>query len=131
MFILMHSMGHLMATTNSFVTFLDFTSPLANSHIQTDSTYFDLSCAFDLHLPAISRHKLRAHGLSDGNVNWFCSYQTNRHSSVRILSSSSSSLTYFTYLLTYLLTYFTYLLYLLTYFTYLLTLLTYLLYLLT
>jgi hypothetical protein len=77
------------ATTTNLVAYLGFISPLISSHCQVDSNYFDLSSAFYLVSHRILLHKLRAHWLSDGYMNWFRSYLTNRKSSVRILDTFS------------------------------------------
>jgi hypothetical protein len=76
------------STTTTLATYLDFISPLVSSQRQVDSIYFDLSSAFDL-VPHPRLLKLCAYGLSDGYVNRFCSYLTNRQSSVRISDTSS------------------------------------------
>jgi hypothetical protein len=77
------------STTTNLVTYLDFISPLVSSQRQVDSIYFNLSSAFDLVPHPILLNKLCAYGLSDGYVNWFRSYLTNRQSSVRISDTSS------------------------------------------
>jgi hypothetical protein len=77
------------STTINLVTYLDFISPLVSSQQQVDSIYFDLSSAFDLVQHPVLLNKLCEYGLSDGYINWFRSYLTNRQSSVRISDTSS------------------------------------------
>jgi hypothetical protein len=75
--------------TINLVTYLDFTFPPVSSQRQVDSIYFDLISASDLVSHSILLHKLCAHGLFRGYVNWFLSYLTNRKSSARILDTFS------------------------------------------
>jgi hypothetical protein len=58
---------------------------------QTDSVYFDLSCAFNIIPHNILLHKLSNIGFSSSYVDWFYSYLDNRHSSVRISGTLSFS----------------------------------------
>jgi hypothetical protein len=74
-------------TTTDLVTYLDFISRLVSSQRQVDFIYFGLSSAFDLALHPILLYKRCPCVLSDGYVNWLCSYLTNRQSSVRILNT--------------------------------------------
>lgn len=64
----------------------DFTSPVASFH-QVYAIYVDLSSKFDLISHPVSLHKLCMRGFSNGYVNWFCSYLTNRQSSICILAT--------------------------------------------
>jgi hypothetical protein len=82
-----HGVLKFKSTTTNLVTYLDFISPLVSSQCQVDSISFDLSSAFDLVLHPILLNKLYAYRLSDGYVNCFCSYPTNRQSSVRTLDT--------------------------------------------
>jgi hypothetical protein len=59
---------------------------LFTSQGQADAIYFDLSSAFDL----VPLQKLSAFGLSDGYVNLFDSYLTNRKSQVHVSKTLSS-----------------------------------------
>jgi hypothetical protein len=79
-----HGFTKSKSTITNFVTYLEFITPLIASQGQADAIYLDLSSAFDLvpHTPPLQ--KLSAFGLSDGYVNWFCSYSTNRKSQVRV-----------------------------------------------
>jgi hypothetical protein len=77
------------SSSSSSIHIIDFISPLVSSERQVDSIYLDLSSASDLVPHPILLNKLCAYGLSDGYVNWFCSYLTNRQSSVRISGTSS------------------------------------------
>jgi hypothetical protein len=77
-----HGFLKVKSTTN-LVTYCDFISPIVSSQRQVDSMYFDLVSH------PILLHKLGAHGLSDGYVNWFRIYLINRQSSIRILDSFS------------------------------------------
>jgi hypothetical protein len=79
------------STTTNMVTYRDFISPLVGSQRQVYSIYLDLSSTCDLLSNPILLHRLCAHGLSNGYVNWFRSYLTNRQSSVRILDTFRSS----------------------------------------
>jgi hypothetical protein len=80
-----HGFLKFKSTTTNLVTYVDFISPLVSFQRQVDSIYLDLSSAFDLVPHPILLQKLCAYRLSDGYVNWVCSYLTNRQSSVRIL----------------------------------------------
>jgi hypothetical protein len=75
--------------TTTVVIYLDFIFPLASSQRHVGSNHFDLSSAFGLVPHPILLKKLCAYGLADGYVKWFCSYLTNRQSSVRISDTSS------------------------------------------
>jgi len=70
------------STATNLITYLNFISPPVSSERQVDPI---LSSASDIVSHPILLHRLCAHGLSDRYVNWFCSYLTNRQSSVRIL----------------------------------------------
>jgi hypothetical protein len=82
-------------TATNLVTYPYFIFPLVSSQRHVDSIYFDLSSAFDLVPHPILLNKLCAYGLSDGYVNWFCSYLTKRQSSVRILDTFRYLLKFF------------------------------------
>jgi hypothetical protein len=59
------------------VTYLEFIAPADGFPHQADAIYFDLSSVFALVPHTLFRHKL-SFGLSDGYVNWFPNYLTNR-----------------------------------------------------
>jgi hypothetical protein len=85
-----HGFTKSKSTITNLATYLEFITPLVTSQGQADAIYFDLGSAFDLvpHTPLLQ--KLSAFGLSDGYVNWFCSYLTNRRSQVRVSKTLSS-----------------------------------------
>jgi hypothetical protein len=84
-----HGFTKSKSTITNLVSYLETISPLVTSQGQADAICFDLSSAFDLvpHTPLL--HKLSTFGISDGYVNWFSSYLTNRKSQVRIFKTLS------------------------------------------
>jgi hypothetical protein len=78
-----HGFTKSKSTITNLVTYFEFITPLVTSQGQADDIYFDLSSAFHL------VQKLSAFGVSDGYVNWFCSYLTNRKSQVRVSKTLS------------------------------------------
>jgi len=86
-----HGFFETKSTTTTLVTYLDFIFLLVSSQRQVHSIYCNLSSAFDIVLQPILLHKFCAYGPSDGLVNWFRSYLTNRRSSACILDIFSFS----------------------------------------
>jgi hypothetical protein len=70
------------------VTVLDFVISLVCSQDQATSVYFEFSNTFDIIPHVLVLHKHNNYGLS--HLDWFCSYLTNRHTSVCISCALSS-----------------------------------------
>lgn len=78
------------STTTNLVSFLQYVAPAVLSRRQVDTSYFDLSKAFDLVDHNLLLLKLSKFGLSPSYVNFFNSYLRNRHFRVKVGNHGSS-----------------------------------------
>jgi hypothetical protein len=79
-----HDFSKSKSPVTNLVAYLDLVAPAVRSQRQVDAVYFDIFNAFDLVPHNLLLRELRMFGFSDGNVDWFHSYLTTRHSRVRL-----------------------------------------------
>ena len=79
--------GNLKQITANLLSYLDFISPPVSFQRQVNSVYFDLSSEFDLVSDPVLLHKLHAHWLCEGYLNWIHIHLKNYLYSIRILDT--------------------------------------------